>query len=125
MQNLTFAEGSVKIVWREPRGRMVSMQSPGQVMRNDCWLGTGPSWEGVRPLPHFISLHTSWCAPQSLDFETVKHLELLANSRTGAPAGSLFGVLNQTSTSVGAALLRAQVRPLLWSVAAAEALGAR
>jgi hypothetical protein len=39
----------------------------------------------------------------------VKHLELLANSRTGAPAGSLFGVLNQTSTSVGAALLRAQV----------------
>lgn len=105
-----------------------------------------------------VLLHTSWCPvhsshyppdllfhaapslslslPQSLDYETVRNLELLASARAAATAGtpassggassssagassrgaprgagdgSLFGVLNHTKTSVGARLLRAQL----------------
>jgi DNA mismatch repair ATPase MutS len=45
-----------------------------------------------------------------MDMETIKHLELLADTRSGACKHSLFGVVNWTKTSVGARLLRSNVR---------------
>ena len=47
---------------------------------------------------------------QSLDFETIRNLELLANARTGSPTDSVFGIINHTKTAVGAQFLRSQVR---------------
>lgn len=43
----------------------------------------------------------------SLDFETVRNLELITNARTGSQRQSLFGVVDRTKTAVGARLLRA------------------
>ena len=48
-------------------------------------------------------------ASQIIDYESVRNLELLANARTGGVKGSLLGGIDKTKTSVGAALLRAQV----------------
>ena len=59
------------------------------------------------------SVNFVWREPRgrmSLDFETIRNLELLTNARTGSPKDSLFGVINHTKTSVGAQFLRAQVR---------------
>lgn len=64
------------------------------------------------PYPTGSCLHALHCLPptfQTLDFETIKNLELLANARTGATAESLFGVLDHTQTMAGMRFLRSQV----------------
>ena len=61
--------------------------------------------------------------PQIIDYESVRNLELLANARTGGVKGSLLGGIDKTKTSVGASLLRAQVR--IWEAAALREVGGR
>ena len=46
----------------------------------------------------------------AIDFETVKNLELVRDSQTGSQKrNSLYAIMNQTSTAVGARLLKANI----------------
>lgn len=58
------------------------------------------------------SVQFTWRAAvgrMAMDYETIKALELVANSRTGSPGHSLLGVVDHTMTATGRRLLRAQV----------------
>lgn len=105
MQHLTFAPASVNIIWREPNGHMVR-SGVNASFPHTVRLHT---WYDISLGVHCLCMHST-TSPQVIDFETIKNLELLSCSRTGAPNGSLFKAIDKTKTSVGRALLRAQVR---------------
>ena len=69
--------------------------------RNNIILGHMFATQSVR-----LDYRSSSAGKMMIDRRTAVNLELISNARSGSQKESLFGIINHTKSSVGAALLR-------------------
>lgn len=119
IQQVSFADAPIQVVWRERSGHMVSTRVREVATPAAPCVATAACPSGL-PSPlalPFLSLKPA----QYLDAETLACLEVLSNNRTGGNHGTLLSVLQKTKTPGGARLLRRTLASPLADVAAITA----